>query len=238
MIIYHLKYNKMDIDLFINYLKQTFNFYVFLSSEIFTKLQKKNPTFYKKSDAILGCPDFRDSRLLVKLKNQNIDETVNDMLNYKKEKNHYITLKELEKSSISTLFSDNQTKDREKFITNLLKGISTLESGYLGIGCIYMDLENVVHENFNFLKKAIPIFKIDYGDGLWHTIYEFYLVVNKKNQDVSCKPSSPITDTVFESLNPVLVCYKPKSRRSKKIKKSKKSFTAFSQKKAVPKTLR
>ena len=110
----------------LEFLKQ-FNFYVFLNDTLFKKLQKKNPQFYKKDDTILRCPDFREPRLVFQLKNDNIDnETTIENLNYKKAQNHYITLKDfLEKMSISTLFSQeqNKKKDKLKFIQQLAAGI-------------------------------------------------------------------------------------------------------------------
>jgi hypothetical protein len=202
-----------------------FNFYVFLNDALFKKLQKKNPQFYKKDDTILGCPDFREPRLVFQLKSDNIDnETTIENLNYKKAQNHYITLKDFEKMSISTLFSQDQNKkkDKLKFIQQLAAGIYSVGPGYLGVGCIYVDLESVDLEQFNFFKNIRPSFNIDVGDDHFRRIYEFYLVVSRKERN-TCKPTLYASNTNIKSLNPILVYYKSKKSksRSKKVKKSK-----------------
>ena len=48
--------------------------------------------------------------------------------------------------------------------------------GYLGVGCIYVDLESVDLEQFNFFKNIRPSFNIDVGDDHFRRIYEFYLI--------------------------------------------------------------
>lgn len=206
----------------LEFLKQ-FNFYVFFNETLFTKLQKKNQQFYKKNNNILGCPDFRESRLLFQLKNENIDETINKDLSYKN-KDHYITLENLDKLSILTLFSQDKKRDKQRFIKQFAAGIKNLECGYLGIGCVYVDLENVT-ENFKFFENAIPRFNIDVGDDHFRHIYEFYLVVSRKDKQQCKLPSHYISYTNTTSLNPISVpvYYKSKKSksRSKKIKKSK-----------------
>jgi hypothetical protein len=217
----------------LEFLKQ-FNFYVFLNDTLFKKLQKKNPQFYKKDDTILGCPDFREPRLVFQLKSDNIDnETTIENLNYKKAQNHYITLKDLEKMSISTLFSQDQNKkkDKLKFIQQLAAGIYSMGPGYLGVGCIYVDLESVDLEQFNFFKNIRPSFNIDVGDDHFRRIYEFYLVVSRKERN-TCKPTLYASNTNIKSLNPILVYYKSKKSksRSKKVKKSKSKAKSKSKK--------
>ena len=217
----------------LEFLKQ-FNFYVFLNDTLFTKLQKKTPEFYKQNNDILGCPDFREPRLVFQLKSENIDETINEDFNYKKAQNRYITLKELEKMSISTLFSQvqNKKKDKLEFIKQLAASIRYLECGYLGVGCVYVDLENV-NENFKFFENAVPRFNIDVGDDHFRRIYEFYLVVSRKEQK-QCKLTSPYKSyTNTTSLNPILVPVYYKSKKSKsRSKKTKKSTSKSRSKKS------
>jgi|688.fasta_scaffold454236_2 hypothetical protein len=227
----------------LEFLKQ-FNFYVFFNDTLFRKLQKKTPEFYKQNNDILGCPEFREPRLLFQLKNENIDETINEDFNYKKAQNHYITFENLEQLSILTLFSQDKKKDKQRFIQQFGTGIRYLDCGYLGVGCVYVDLENV-NENFKFFENAVPRFNIDVGDDHFRRIYEFYLVVSRKDKE-QCKLPSPYTNT--KSLNPILVpvYYKSKKAksRSKKIKKStsksrsKKSSTKSKSKKVGLRSLR
>lgn len=236
----------MDIIDILNLGFLNYNFYVFFNDSVFRKLQKKNPKFYKQNDDILGCPHFREPRLLFQLKNENIDETINEHLSYcstckkparaicgkeghKKTQNHYIKLENLEQSSISTLFSQisQNEKDKQKFIEKLIIDIYNLTCGYLGVGCIYVEVDLEVIENFNFFKNARPHFIFDVGDNHLRHIYEFYLVVSRKNQK-QCKLRSSCNSYTNTSLNSILipvpsVYYKSKKAksRSKNVKKSK-----------------
>ena len=219
----------------LEFLKQ-FNFYVFFNDTLFRKLQKKTPEFYKQNNDILGCPLFREPRLVFKLKNENIDETTNEDFNYKKAQNHYITLKNLEQLSILTLFSQDKEKDKQRFIQQFAAGIRYLEYGYLGVGCVYVDLENV-NENFKFFENAVPRFNIDVGDDHFRRIYEFYLVVSRKEQK-QCKLTSPYKSyTNTTSLNPILVPVYYKSKKAKsRSKKTKKSTSKSRSKKSSTKS--
>ena len=224
----------------LEFLKQ-FNFYVFFNDTLFRKLQKKTPEFYKQNNDILGCPLFREPRLVFKLKNENIDETTNEDFNYKKAQNHYITLENLEQLSILTLFSQDKEKDKQRFIQQFATGIFSMGPGYLGVGCIYVDLENVDLENvdlkqFNFFKNARPHFNIDVGDDHFRRIYEFYLVVSRKEQK-QCKLTSPYKSyTNTTSLNPILVPVYYKSKKAKSRSKKTKKSTSKSRSKKTKKS--
>lgn len=218
----------------LEFLKQ-FNFYVFFNDTLFRKLQKKTPEFYKQNNDILGCPEFRESRLLFQLKNENIDETINEDFNYKKAQNHYITLENLEQLSILTLFSQDKEKDKQRFIQQFATGIRYLDCGYLGVGCVYVDLENV-NKNFKFFKNARPHFNIDVGDDHFRRIYEFYLAVSRKEQK-QCKLPSPYKSyTNTTSLNPILVPVYYKSKKAKSRSKKTKKSTSKSRSKSRSKS--
>ena len=140
--------------------------------------------------------------------------------------------------SISTLFSQvqNKKKDKLKFIKQLAASIRYLECGYLGVGCVYVDLENV-NENFKFFENAVPRFNIDVGDDHFRRIYEFYLVVSRKEQK-QCKLTSPYKSyTNTTSLNPILVPVYYKSKKAKsRSKKTKKSTSKSRSKKSSTKS--
>lgn len=221
----------------LQFLKQ-FNFYVFFNDTLFRKLQKKTPEFYKQNNDILGCPEFREPRLVFQLKNENIDETINEDFNYKKAQNRYITLENLEQLSILTLFSQDKEKDKQRFIQQFATGIFSMEPGYLGVGCIYVDLENVDLEQFNFFKNARPHFNIDVGDDHFRRIYEFYLAVSRKEQK-QCKLPSPYKSyTNTTSLNPILVpvYYKSKKAKSRSKKTTSKTTSKSRSKKTTSKS--
>lgn len=71
----------------------------------------------------------------------------------------------------------------------------------------------------------MPCFNIDVGDDHFRHIYEFYLIVSRKDQQQCKLPSHYISYTNTTSLNPnpVPVYYKSKKSKSRDLKKIKKS---------------